>query len=93
MSQDGFLENPELYIGGHAKAAAHYQHSEGEQPIQIMQNNMTKQQFIGFLRGNVIKYACRMGYKDSEVKDAQKAAQYAKWLCYALEGKKINPME
>ena len=77
---------------GSALAAKHYQ-QVGEQPIEIMQNKMTHEQFVGFLRGNVIKYACRMGYKDEPLKDAQKAAQYAKWLCMAVDGKKINPME
>lgn len=76
---------------GTAKGATHYQ-GKGDQPIEIMQNKMTHEQFIGFLRGNVIKYIIRIGCKDDDIKDAQKAAQYATWLCQALNGETVNPM-
>ena len=54
---------------------------------------MTTEEFFGYLRGNVIKYSLRMGHKDSKAKDAQKAAQYSKWLSQALAGKTIDPRE
>ncbi len=76
---------------GSAIDATHYQHGE-KQPIEIMQDMLPKEQFIGFLRCNVLKYTLRLGYKGDSLKDAQKGAQYAKWLCDALEGKKIKPM-
>ena len=52
---------------------------------------MDEQQFQGFLQGNVLKYASRLGKKDSALKDAQKIRQYVHWLVLALEGKKIDP--
>ena len=54
---------------------------------------MTTDEFFGYLRGNVIKYSLRMGHKDSKEIDANKAAQYSKWMAQALAGKKINPRE
>lgn len=65
------------------------------QPIETMQANMTPEAFRGYLRGNIIKYICRMGRKDgeAELKEAKKIQDYAKWLVESLEGKTINPRE
>lgn len=61
------------------------------QPIEVMQANMTEDELIGFLKGNIIKYACRCGRKDEPLKEAEKIKQYAEWLCIALSGGTINP--
>lgn len=63
------------------------------QPIETMQANMTAEAFRGYLRGNIIKYTCRMGRKDgeAELKEAKKILDYAKWLVESLEGKTIDP--
>lgn len=77
---------------GTAAGAQHYQVGD-KQPIEIMQDVMTPEEFCGYLRGNVIKYSLRMGHKDRKEIDARKAAQYSKWMAQALTGKKINPRE
>ena len=61
------------------------------QPIEVMQANMTHEELIGFLKGNIIKYVCRCGRKDAPSKEAAKINQYSKWLVEALEGRKIDP--
>ena len=61
------------------------------QPIETMQSNMTHEELIGFLKGNIIKYACRCGKKDEPLKEAEKIKQYAEWLCIVLSGGTINP--
>ena len=61
------------------------------QPIETMQANMTPEEFLGYLKGNIIKYACRCGRKDEPLKEAKKIKEYAGWLVDALEGKKIDP--
>ena len=73
------------------KLATHTLH----QPIETMQANMTPEAFRGYLRGNIIKYTCRIGRKDGEgeLKEAKKIQDYAKWLVESLEGKTINPRE
>lgn len=63
------------------------------QPIETSQANMSPEAFQGFLRGNIIKYTCRIGKKDEPIKEAKKILQYAKWLVESLEGKTINPRE
>ena len=61
------------------------------QPIETMQSNMTHEELIGFLKGNIIKYACRCGKKDEPLKEAEKIKQYAEWLCIVLSGDTIDP--
>lgn len=79
-------------LEGSAKTSTHYQVGT-KQPIEIMQEIMTPEEFQGFCRGNVIKYSLRLGHKDAPVKEAAKIEQYSKWLRMSLEGKTINPME
>lgn len=78
--------------GGTAADATHYQ-TLAQQPIEIMQRLMTKEQFLGFCHGNVVKYALRCGHKDDPVKEMEKVRQYADWYVSAARGEKIDPMK
>ncbi len=69
--------------------SSHYQ--TRIQPIETMQANMSPEEFQGFCKGNIIKYACRCGKKDAPLKEAEKILQYAKWLVCSLKGEIINP--
>ena len=60
------------------------------QTIQRLQDVLSDEEFQGFCRGNVIKYAERMRYKDEPVKEAKKIVDYAKWLYQSLKGEKIT---
>tara|TARA_R110000822_G_scaffold196547_4_gene334533 strand:- start:3590 stop:3829 length:240 start_codon:yes stop_codon:yes gene_type:complete len=51
----------------------HYQEM-GIQPWAVMEAVLTPEEFKGFLKGNIIKYAMRQGRKDSD--DANKAKHY-----------------
>lgn len=44
------------------------------QPWTVMQSILTREEFVGFLKGNIIKYAMRQGRKDSD--DAAKCTHY-----------------
>jgi hypothetical protein len=79
-------------VEGSAKSSAHYQVAD-IQPIEIIQMYLPKEQLIGFLRGNQIKYQLRYGHKDPTPKEAAKIEQYAKWLTIVESGGKINPRE
>lgn len=61
------------------------------QPIETMQANMSHDEFIGFLKGNIIKYVCRLGKKDDAKKEAAKIRRYSEWLEQAVNGKTIDP--
>ena len=63
------------------------------QPTEFMQAQMTHEELVGFLKGNIIKYVARCGKKDDPVKEAAKIKRYAEWLEKALRGDKINPRD
>jgi hypothetical protein len=44
------------------------------QPWAVMEAVLTHAEFVGFLKGNIIKYSLRQGKKDSP--DAEKARHY-----------------
>ncbi len=75
---------------------AYDNHYQGDvEPIELMQAQMTREAFMGFLRGNIIKYASRFGKKDNEstIKEAAKIRVYAEWLEVAAMGDVVNPHE
>ena len=59
----------DLQVGG-----AHYKQMPIE-PWEIMDAVLTTEEFIGFLKGNVIKYSLRAGRKEGS-DDANKARHY-----------------
>jgi len=48
--------------------------------IEIIKAKLTHEQYIGYLLGNVIKYACRLNFKGSKTRDVEKLANYSKWV-------------
>lgn len=71
-------------------ASPDYYQVSTEQPIQIMREIMTQDEFIGFLWGNIIKYSMRMKRKDNPVSEAKKIKQYATWLVNVYDGKELE---
>lgn len=62
---------------------AHYK-NQGIEPIVLMRENFSKEEFTGFLQGNVIKYMLR--YKDKNgLEDLKKAKTYLTWLIKELD--------
>lgn len=56
----------------------HYK-NQGIEPIVLMKTNFSKEEFTGFLQGNVLKYMLR--YKDKNgLEDLKKAKTYLTWL-------------
>lgn len=65
---------------------AHYSHNrKGIECIQAIEASMTKHQFIGWLKGQIIKYAWRFDYKGKPLEDCKKAEFYLKRLIKELE--------
>lgn len=62
---------------------AHYK-NQGIEPIDLMRENFSTEEFAGFLQGNVLKYMLR--YKDKNgVEDLKKAKTYLTWLIDTLD--------
>ena len=79
-------------MSGTSKDATHYM--EGAmQAVEVCQALMTKEQFDGFLLGNIIKYRMRAKYKGKYDEDIRKSEQYNYWRKLAKQDKIINPKE
>lgn len=57
-------------------APEHYNSGEIE-CIDAMKAMLTKEEFIGYLRGNVFKYQWRYKYKGKPIQDLRKARWYS----------------
>lgn len=73
----------------------HYASMVGLEPIELMQLMLSLPEFVGFLKGNIIKYTLRAGKKQGEAaeKDAAKAKRYTEWLVKLGYKMPINPKE
>lgn len=61
------------------------------QPIEVMQALLTPAEFLGFLKGNIIKYSYRCGKKDDPKSELAKFERYQEWYQQALKGLRIDP--
>lgn len=59
----------------------HYTSLEIE-PIEIIKKDLSNEQYIGYLKGNIIKYTLR---NKEPLKDASKCRKYAEWVEEAME--------
>lgn len=69
--------------------ATHYRGAV--EPLEVMSRLLTKDEFIGFLKGNIIKYSYRAGRKQGESgeKDRNKFLVYSEWLHKVTNGEPI----
>lgn len=88
--------NPDFGVGnthvvddGTAAASPHY-NSLGVQPIEVMEDTLTHEEFKGYLKGNMIKYAMRAGKKDRMEKDVNKYRQYRDWYDMCCIGERVS---
>ena len=69
--------------------ATHYKGAV--EPLEVMAKLLTKDEFAGFLKGNIIKYSYRAGRKEGESgeKDRNKFLVYSDWLYKVTNGEPI----
>ena len=87
MSQDHSHMNEsadQLQFGGD-----HYKTMEIE-PWNVI-DTWPLEQRIGYYRGNALKYLMRLGRKDEELQEAQKAEHYARKLIETLLERESDP--
>lgn len=65
---------------------ARYYDQGGIETLDIIKAKLTPDQYKGFLIGNVIKYACRVNFKNQSKRDAEKIKFYGTELFNILEG-------
>lgn len=64
----------------------HYKGKDSIDVIDFMYQQLSLEEFKGFMKGNMIKYPVRAGRKDDELADIKKARDYADRLIGKLEG-------
>ena len=58
-----------------------YYAGNGLSPLQAFKNGLiSEDEYLGFLKGNIIMYVVRAGHKDDEVRDIDKAIDYCHHL-------------
>ena len=72
-------------------ASPHYD-AGGIEVLDIIKAKLTPEQYQGYLLGNVIKYACRLNWKNAPADDARKAEMYARWLTEELRAAQHAPI-
>lgn len=64
---------------------SHYEIGQtGLEAIDVIEATLSKEQYIGYLRGNILKYQLRANKKNGS-EDLKKADIYSGWLVIALE--------
>lgn len=76
--EEAFKNADSRQVGG-----AHYKNL-GVEPWEVMKAVLTQEEFVGFLKGNIIKYGMRQGKKDSD--DAEKCKHYIQKLNEVVDG-------
>ena len=74
---------------------ANYYDAGGIEVQTYIKAKLTREEYIGFCLGNVLKYSSRMMHKDPQnpLRDAEKADYYLNWLRQALEEAKKKPCQ
>ena len=75
----------EKTLGDKVNHPSHYQGRKGIDVIEFLYQQLTFEEFKGFMKGNMIKYPVRAGRKDNELADIKKARDYADRLIEKLE--------
>ena len=60
------------------KQPPHYTKGEIEY-IEAMRSMLTAEEFVGFCKGNAVKYIWREGHKNARIQDLEKAVVYLNW--------------
>lgn len=68
----------------------HYNGDSEYECIKVLKAWFSESEYRGFLRGNLIKYVCRLGKKDNEIQELKKARWYLDKLIEDYEGKNDN---
>ena len=86
---DTVLPEPQDNLFDPVTRPTHY-NSGSIECIEAMRASMTKEQFIGYCKGNAFKYNWRMGMKNKSTEDIDKSLQYTQWLLNVLNDKPLS---
>jgi hypothetical protein len=61
----------------------------GLEAIDVIRSRLTDEEFIGYLKGNILKYDLRASFKGSLIEDLEKSTVYKDWLIDIVEDKEV----
>lgn len=70
------------------KKSKYYEIFLDTEAIDIIKLTLSEEEYIGFLKGNILKYQLRLGKKDNVEREIEKISNYTKEVNPLLEGKK-----
>lgn len=80
----GYFNYPDIYDAvDNVNSPSHYGQGKIE-AIDYIKDSLTKEEYIGYLRGNIAKYLHRWRYKNG-LEDLKKAQVYLGWLIQEVE--------
>ena len=78
LTAEGYTPKDIKEVGDNVNSPSHYGQGEIEAIVYI-KDFLPKEEYIGYLRGNIAKYLHRWRYKNG-VEDLEKAQVYLGWL-------------
>jgi hypothetical protein len=84
VSLEGYLDPWSGDIEDNVNSPSHYNNGEIE-CIDYIKSFLTREEYIGYLRGNIAKYMHRFRYKGKPIEDLKKADWYKAKLNEVIE--------
>lgn len=93
--EDCLLSHDSLYIDyledkektmDNINSPNHYKLFHDTEAIDVIKKTLTKEEFIGYCKGNILKYRLRAGNKDDVVQEIDKAKKYREFMDDYLRG-------
>lgn len=75
------MTNPIFFknVNDEVNSPKHYLQGKRE-TIEVIQDYMTRDEFVGYLKGNILKYVGRFKFKGKPLQDLEKAKWYLEKL-------------
>jgi hypothetical protein len=68
--------------------AKHYELWEDYEAIDVIKTLLSKKEYLGHLKGNILKYQLRLGKKDNVDRELEKIKDYQNELNFLINKKK-----
>jgi hypothetical protein len=85
--QTDYISNVAKQLNDNVNSPSHY-NSGSVECIEAIEAMLSPEEFIGYLRGNSLKYRWRFRYKGKPIEDLNKANWYEERLLKFMEGNK-----
>jgi hypothetical protein len=80
-------EEYEIYHRCKNSVSPNHYKAGGIETIDIIKSKLTREEYEGYIIGNILKYITRFRHKNG-IEDVKKAEQYIKWLIESLGDEK-----